>query len=67
MNTLSNVTSKRGKQSPPCTGLTPCVSSVTSCDGVSVGYAPDPSKKWYVMRMKLVSMPIVSTFVGHRK
>ena len=50
MNTLSNVTPKRGKQSPPCTGLTPCVSSMTSCDGVSVGYAPDPSKKWYVMR-----------------
>ena len=50
MNTLSNVTPKRGKQSPPCTGLTPCASSVTSSDGVSVGYAPDPSKKWYVMR-----------------
>lgn len=50
MNTLSNVTPKRGKQSPPSTRLTPCASSVTSSDGVSVGYAPDPSKKWYVMR-----------------
>lgn len=50
MSTLPNVTPKRGELSPPCAGIIPCAPSKTTGDGVSVRYAPDPSKKWYVMR-----------------
>ena len=56
MSTLSNVTPKRGKLSPPCTRLTPCVTSVASCDGVSVRYALSSSKNLYFPRMPLISL-----------
>ena len=50
MSTLTNVTPKRGEEPPPSTRLIPCAPSRTTHDGVSVGYTPDPRKKWYVMR-----------------
>lgn len=50
MSTLSNVTPGRGKFLPQNVGLTANVSSRESLDGVSVRYAPDPSKKWFVLR-----------------
>ena len=50
MSTLSNVTPGRGKFLPQNVGLTANVSSRDSLDGVSVRYAPDPSKKWFVLR-----------------
>ena len=60
MSTLSNVTPKRGKLSPPCTRLTPCVTSVASCDGVSVRYALYSSKNLYFPRT-----PPNLTFLNH--
>ena len=46
MSTLSNVTPGRDKFLSQNVGLT----SRESLDGVSVRYAPDPSKKWFVLR-----------------
>ena len=50
MSTLSNVTPGRDKFLSQNVGLTANVSSRESLDGVSVRYAPDPSKKWFVLR-----------------
>lgn len=51
MNTLSNVTPKRGDSCSPHTSFTASVSSKKSIDGVSVRYAQDPNKKWFVLRV----------------
>lgn len=53
MNTLPNVDTRRGGQNP----LTPDLSPVSSPEnqelktGVSVRFAPDPNKRWYVLRV----------------
>ena len=54
MNTLSNVNKKREEYSPSSNaGLTSDVSLKNRSlpDGVSVEYAPDPKKKWFVLRV----------------
>ena len=50
MSTLSNVTPGRDKLLSQNVGFTANVSSRESLDGVSVRYAPAPSKKWFVLR-----------------
>ena len=50
MSTLANVALGRGLKEPPSIGLTSNVSPENTEKGVSVRYAPDPTKKWYVMR-----------------
>lgn len=50
MRTLSNVTPEGGKLPPPNVGLTANVSLRNHDDGVSVRYAPDATKKWFVLR-----------------
>jgi len=53
MNTLSNVTTRRGESNPPSVGLTPDAfpEAKSSKTGVSVKYAPDGNKNWYVFRV----------------
>jgi len=53
MNTLSNVTTRRGESNPPSVGLTPDAfpEAKSSKTGVSVKYAPGEDKKWYVFRV----------------
>ena len=53
MSTLSNVATRRGESNPPSTRLTPDAFPEAKCSktGVSVRYAPDPEKKWYVFRV----------------
>ncbi len=52
MSTLSNVTSRGDEDNSPSVGLTPEAFPVAENveNGVSVEYAPDPEKSWYVMR-----------------
>lgn len=52
MFTLSNVENRRGETSPPSVRLTPDAypEAKSSKTGVSVRYASDPNKKWYVFR-----------------
>ena len=52
MNTLPNVDTRRGGISPPHVGFASDVSPEAqgSPTGVSVRYAPDPSKQWFVLR-----------------
>lgn len=53
MNTLSNVETRRGEYNPLTQDLPPASSSEKQNNptGVSVKYAPDPSKKWFVLRV----------------
>ena len=53
MNTLSNVTTRRGESNPPSVGLTldAFPEAKSSKTGVSVKYAPGEDKKWYVFRV----------------
>ena len=52
MNTLSNVKTRGGETFPPRIGLTPDTTpeAKNAEKGVSVEYAPDPAKHWYVFR-----------------
>ncbi len=52
MNTLSNVNDRRGGTNTSHAGLTPNVSpkAQSSHTGVSVRYAQDPDKQWFVLR-----------------
>ena len=52
MNTLPNVDTRRGGISPPHAGFASDVSPEAqgSPTGVSVRYAPDPAKQWFVLR-----------------
>ncbi len=52
MSTLSNVETRRGEAKPPCVRLTPDTipEAISSKTGVSVRYAPDENKRWYVFR-----------------
>jgi len=52
MNTLSNVDIRGGDEMPPSTRLTPDVlpEAKSSKTGVSVGYAHEEGKKWFVFR-----------------
>lgn len=53
MDTLPNVDIRRGGFSPPDAGLTSDVlpEAQSSTTGVSVRYAPDPLKQWFVLRV----------------
>ena len=53
MSTLSNVITRRGESNPPSVRLTPddFPEAQSSKTGVSVRYAPDPDKRWYVFRV----------------
>lgn len=53
MSTLSNVTTRRGELNPPSTRFTPDAfpEAKSSKTGVSVRYAPDSGKHWYVFRV----------------
>lgn len=53
MNTLLNVDTRRGGNKPPNAGLTSNVSpeAQSSPTGVSVKYAPDSTKRWFVLRV----------------
>ena len=53
MNTLPNVETRRGEYNPPTPDLPPVSPSEKQNNptGVSVRYAPDPSKKWFVLRV----------------
>lgn len=52
MITLSNVTSRKGETNPPSVRLAPDAfpEAKSSKTGVSVKYAPDGNKKWFVFR-----------------
>ena len=52
MSTLSNVITRRDETTPPSVGLTPDAipEAVSSQTGVSVSYAHDGNKHWYVLR-----------------
>ena len=52
MSTLSNVTTRRGEHNPPSTSFTADAipEAKSSKTGVSVEFAPDPTKCWYVFR-----------------
>ena len=52
MNTLSNVTTRRGESNPPSVRFAPDAfpEAISSKTGVSVSYVPAPDKKWYVFR-----------------
>ena len=52
MCTLSNVKTRRGEQNPPCVGVTSDAfpEAENTKIGVSVEYAPDPEKRWFVFR-----------------
>lgn len=52
MSTLSNVNTRRGGNTPPNAGFTPNVfpKAQSSQTGVSVKYAQDPNKQWFVLR-----------------
>lgn len=50
MSTLSNVIQENGRNDSPYISFTASVSPKNTTDGVSVEYAPDPNKEWYVMR-----------------
>ena len=53
MSTLSNVETRRGESTPPSIRFTPDAfpEAKSSQTGVSVRYAPDPDKRWYVFRV----------------
>ena len=53
MNTLSDVDIRRGGTDPLNAGLTSDVlpKAQSSLTGVSVRYAPDPDKQWFVLRV----------------
>ncbi len=53
MSTLSNVTTRRGESNPPCVRFAPDAfpEAISSKTGVSVRYAPEANKKWYVFRI----------------
>lgn len=53
MNTLSDVDIRRGGTDPLNAGLTSDVlpKAQSSPTGVSVRYAPDPDKQWFVLRV----------------
>ncbi|MBR4593071.1 MAG: UpxY family transcription antiterminator [Bacteroidaceae bacterium] len=53
MSTLPNVTTRRGELNPPSTRFTPDAfpEAKSSKTGVSVRYAPDSGKHWYVFRV----------------
>lgn len=53
MNTLTNVETRRGEYNPPTQDLPPASPSEKQNipTEVSVKYAPDPSKKWFVLRV----------------
>ena len=52
MGTLSDVNARRDGTESPCPGLTSSapLKAKNTGDGVSVRFAPDPNKKWYVLR-----------------
>ena len=50
MSTLANVAPGRGQTVPHSIGFISDVPLTESQSEVSVRYAPDPTKKWYVMR-----------------
>ena len=52
MNTLFNVSTRRGETNPPDAGLTPGVNPEAQSlpTGESVRYAPDVTKRWFVLR-----------------
>lgn len=51
MSTLSNVKTRGGELNPPSIWATPdAIPEATSRNGVSVSYAQEPDKRWYVMR-----------------
>lgn len=53
MDTLSNVNTRRGGTEPPHAGFTSNVfpEAESSQTGVSVRYAQEPNKKWFVLRV----------------
>lgn len=53
MHTLSNVDTRRDGNNPPHAGFASDVSleAQSSPTGVSVKYAPDPAKQWFVLRV----------------
>lgn len=53
MNTLSNVSTRRGETNPPDTGFTSGVNPEAQSlpTGVSVRYAPTLTKQWFVLRV----------------
>lgn len=51
MSTLFNVTPQGDNSPPRNVGLTSNVPPKSTRNGVSMRYAPDPTKKWYVMRV----------------
>lgn len=52
MDALSNVNTRRGGTDPPCVGETAGIApqAQDTATGVSVEYAPDPAKRWFVLR-----------------
>lgn len=52
MNTLSDVNTRRGESRPPDIGFAPNAIPETNSlrTGVSVRYAPDENKRWFVLR-----------------
>ena len=53
MSTLSNVKTRRGEENPPSIRFAPDAfpEAISSKTGVSVKYALDPNKSWYVFRV----------------
>ena len=53
MNTLSNVTTRRGESNPPGVRFAPDAfpEAKSSKTGVSVRYVPESNKKWFVFRV----------------
>ena len=53
MDTLTNVETRRGEYNPLTPDLPPTFppEKQNNPTGVSVRYAPDPSKKWFVLRV----------------
>ncbi len=51
MSTLSNVATRGGEPFPPSVRFTPEAfpEAKSSRTGVSLNYAPDPTKKWYTL------------------
>ena len=50
MRALSNAHTQEGEQSSPCAGASAGTSPTATANGVSVGYACDPHKQWFVLR-----------------
>lgn len=67
MNTLPNVDTRRGGISPPHAGFASDVSPEAqgSPTGVSVRYAPDPAKQWFVLRASYARVNKAHEYLTH--